>query len=431
MAVSLKESSKILIDGDYYYLIEIPSNSSNVVLRSTEDLKEIVNMQPLADQLHSLGSFIRVAYASVVGHSDLQIRVRKVYHKVAELCDQSLLAATKFQQSSTSAVDFLQTTYEYFMEGHFKAGLRTLKHVHKIAKKLESEAKALEKQCRTDAEEVLNIEGDTIKKQDEIKASNKKQQDLEQQLKIQQESKGWIEKDLQESKEKYYKADQNFEEQLKKQVERHESLGLLKTLANAVTRKVTGEDAYGSGHVVRQFKEERDKHERIIEEKRKEQKDVLEKIAEFAKDIQNCGATGKHLEGTAVAALDQALIALGSIANTYAAFKIYWSEIMIACEAILEKQTEIQDDVESDSDDFQELLNDKTFRKRAIKYYGTWIGLNTISKEFKREIQVTQKEVRCQLAECPSEDEAKLIVKDLAKSLQASTLERIQKLKDT
>ena len=129
MAVSLKESSKILINGDYYYLIEIPSDSSKVVLKSTEDLKAIIDMQPLADQLHSLGSFIQVAYASVVGHTDLQIKVRNVYHKVAELCDQSLLAASKFQQSSTSAVDFLQTTYEYFMEGHFKAGLRTPKHV--------------------------------------------------------------------------------------------------------------------------------------------------------------------------------------------------------------------------------------------------------------------------------------------------------------
>ena len=293
---------------------------------------------------------------------------------------------------------------------------------------MESEAEALETRCRTDAREVSEIEIDTIRKQGEIKAANKRQQDLEKQLEIQQESKGWIEKDIQESKEEYCKADKNYEEQLKKQAERHESLGLLKTLANALSRKVSGDDAYGSGHVVRMFKEERDKHEKLIAEKRKEQKKVLETIAKFAKDVQDCGATGKDLEGTAIAALDQSLKALGSIANTYAAFKIYWSQIRFACETILEKQKEINDDIKSD--DFQELLDDKIFRKRAIKYYGTWIGLNTISKEFKMEIQVTQKQVRYQLEQCPTEAEAKLVVKDLAKSLQASTLERIQKSKD-
>ena len=432
MAVSLKQLSMITIDGCDYYLIEIPADSSSIVVQSTEELKKQLDMQPIVDQLKSLSSFIRVAYVSVIGHTDLQIKVRKIYHKVAELCDQSLLAAGKFQQSSTSAVKYLQTTYKYFMEAHFKAGIITLKHVAKLAGSLEQQAEKLETQCVDDAKEVQEVERDTIEKQGKLRDENtrnaKTRESLESKIETEKGNKERLEEEMLDSKERYRAAATNYEEQRKWLAEQHKSLGFLKTMLNVVTQKVTGYDSYGSGHIVRELKSERDKYEKMIEDQKKERRQVLEKIAKFAADLQACDSTGKDLEDSAILALNRALYALGNISKTFSAFKLYWGQTKSICNDLVGQQEALETIMETD---FKSMLDSDTFRTEAIEYYGSWIGLKKISTEFKTNLQIAQREVWNQLVECPTESEAKQAVKSLAKELEDSSRKSIEELDRT
>lgn len=430
---SVSLSSKITIEGEDYDLTEIPKDSSAVVVKSTNEMEDLLVMQPIVDQLNSLGIFMRVAYASVVGHTDLQIKVREVYHKVAELCDQSCIASNRFQQSATSAVNYLQITYRYFMEGHFKAGIKTLKYVGRLAAKLSEQAKKLEDECNNDAKEVKNVGKQTLEKRGKImeeKAkSEEKRKCIEEKVKVERGKQSMIESEILESKERYDKAETNHIEQRNKwQFENHKSLGFLKTLANAMTRKLSGDDAYGSGHVVREAKEERDKYAVELQDLKKERRKILEKIAKFAVGLQACESTGRNLNDSAIIALNQALKALEHIGKTFSSFRIFWKNVEGICEDLVNQEQLLETMPDNDDGNFTTLLQSDTFRTQAIQYYGMWIGVKKISVDLRKNIEKTQRNVWDQLVECPSESEAKKVVKSLAKDLEADSRKSIEEL---
>ena len=73
MALSNPDSC-VIIDGETYDLISIPSAESKLVKSARRDFLDQLDLHSLADDLGKLGKFMRLAYDGVVGHTELQIK---------------------------------------------------------------------------------------------------------------------------------------------------------------------------------------------------------------------------------------------------------------------------------------------------------------------------------------------------------------------
>ena len=83
--------SRLIIDGETFDLISIPSAESKMVLKAKQGLLGQIDLKSLVDDLGKLGMFMRVAYNGVAGNTEVQIKVQRVGYKITKLADKSAI----------------------------------------------------------------------------------------------------------------------------------------------------------------------------------------------------------------------------------------------------------------------------------------------------------------------------------------------------
>ena len=118
--------SKVVINDEAFDLVTIPDAKSKMVMKTKDLLLGSLDLQSLVDDLGKLGSFIRVAYNGVAGHTEEQIQVQNVGYKVTELADKSAVTVYQFKGASQNILQELKSTYQYLLDGYDDMALKTL-----------------------------------------------------------------------------------------------------------------------------------------------------------------------------------------------------------------------------------------------------------------------------------------------------------------
>ena len=180
--------SKVDYEGKTYSLKVIPSQNTKIVEDQKSGMERILKLERLGKDFSSLGKVLRLAHYGVVGHADLQIAVRKTLDNVVNLCDDTVHTINEFDRACDSALENMQSAYEYLEDDLEDEAVDTLQEVIAVSEKMEKAADELHKRCKEESMNVHEVGDATIQKQglvsQQIKQTNSDiaQQKHDQQL---------------------------------------------------------------------------------------------------------------------------------------------------------------------------------------------------------------------------------------------------------
>jgi len=111
-----------------------------------------------------------------------------------------------------------------------------------------------------------------------------------------------------------------------------------------------------------------------IAEQERQRQEFLTQMASFTEELQQCIGTGGPLGESAIQSLQHAIKALGNLAHTIAVAKCYWEGMGDLCGDVSESHEYLEELV--GDDEIAKMLEDDTFKKHAIRYFGSWVALN-------------------------------------------------------
>ena len=126
-----------------YYLSNVPSNEDYIVQQAKIEIGGLLRLHYLGEELSLLGRFVRIAHFGLIGHPDLQIKVRTNLRSVFELCHDTVHTLHDFQHTSQEALESLQTAYRYLEKALEDQALKTLINLQEMPDKIKTQAGTL------------------------------------------------------------------------------------------------------------------------------------------------------------------------------------------------------------------------------------------------------------------------------------------------
>ena len=155
---SIQKQSLVQICGETFDNTEAPSADSSYVQEKVVETASGIVVSKLSDDLRDMGRFIRIAlYCAVVkGDPKLEENLREFIKWLATLCDDSAIAADRFEPTSpTFVIEILQAGYSNLLEGHEDMALDNFEDVLHEAEEMEVLSK--------DLQERFEDEGNTLR----------------------------------------------------------------------------------------------------------------------------------------------------------------------------------------------------------------------------------------------------------------------------
>ena len=151
-----EDKAIVEIGDESFSIVEVPSSTTAIVSKQKERLLGSIDLPALVTDLGRVGNFVRIAYNSVAGYTDLQIQICEIGVDVTKLCDKSAVTVLKFKQASGSILGDLQGTYQFLLDGLEDVALETLHAVTDVAKDMAAAADQLhqdfDENCKDDSE---------------------------------------------------------------------------------------------------------------------------------------------------------------------------------------------------------------------------------------------------------------------------------------
>ena len=150
----------VVLDGESYLLSELPDSNSRVVVIEKFRLLGAIDLEALFNDLDQLSNYVRIAYHSVAGFTELQIKIQQISYDVTKLCDKSAITIGKLKKASSTVLSALQATYQYLLENFEDMALETLADVSDTAKGMAESAQELHDDFERQAKVVESAIGD-------------------------------------------------------------------------------------------------------------------------------------------------------------------------------------------------------------------------------------------------------------------------------
>ena len=128
-----------------------------------------LRLNNLGEDLSTLGRFVRIAHFGVIGHPDLQIKVRTSLRSVFELCHETAHTLHDFERTSQEALESLQTAYRYLGEALEEQALKILISLQEMSKEMKTQAGNLSKKCSEQSQFIKEVGDTTLIKRGEVK----------------------------------------------------------------------------------------------------------------------------------------------------------------------------------------------------------------------------------------------------------------------
>ena len=449
MALSNPDSS-VIIDGETYDLISIPSADSKLVKSAKREFLEQLDLHSLADDLGKLGKFMRLAYNGVTGHTELQIKVQRVGYKITKLADKSAVTVYQFKETSQDVLEELKTTYQYLLEGLERAAVINLSMMADKAAGMAEAAEELRKDFDLASDDVISALEDTQTAkgdQEKMKKTLEKEREELDLKRKQAEKLEIIAREAEEKAEKLYNEAQarqdkaqDVHDSAQKQV--RQEMSVIRSVADSITGVVTGVtsaaaltlifrlekaaeklmeigDKTGYEEAIKRANREKMMHLQQMKKERDQRREAIQQCIEFTQKIISCKNDNDLAEVT-INALHNSVGALKCLSATMMEATKFWEMMQLHCKALASGQ--IKDKVEKMIEmPKEERLNTWTstgFKKTAVRYYTRWVLLDTLSSVYRLQIQNTSRELHKYLKENPTPEQAKRNMRHLAADLK-------------
>ena len=449
MALSNPDSS-VIIDGETYDLISIPSAESKLVKSAKREFLEQLDLHSLADDLGKLGKFMRLAYNGVAGHTELQIKVQRVGYKITKLADKSAVTVYQFKETSQDVLEELKTTYQYLLEGLERAAVINLSMMADKAAGMAEAAEELRKDFDLASDDVISALEDTQTAkgdQEKMKKTLEKEREELDLKRKQAEKLEIIAREAEEKAEKLYNEAQarqdkaqDVHDSAQKQV--RQEMSVIRSVADSITGVVTGVtsaaaltlifrlekaaeklmeigDKTGYEEAIKRANREKMMHLQQMKKERDQRREAIQQCIEFTQKIISCKNDNDLAEVT-INALHNSVGALKCLSATMMEATKFWEMMQLHCKALASGQ--IKDKVEKMIEmPKEERLNTWTstgFKKTAVRYYTRWVLLDTLSSVYRLQIQNTSRELYKYLKENPTPEQAKRNMRHLAADLK-------------
>ena len=457
MALSNPDSC-VIIDGETYDLISIPSAESKLVKSARRDFLDQLDLHSLADDLGKLGKFMRLAYNGVAGHTELQIKVQRVGYKITKLADKSAVTVYRFKETSQDVLEELKTTYQYLLEGLEKAAVINLSM---MADKAAGMAEAAE-ELRNDFDQAS---GDVIKALEDTQTAKgnqeKEKKTLEKEreefdLKRQQAEKlEMIAREAEEKAEKLYNEAQAREEKAQgvhdtAQMQVRQEMSTIRSVADSITgvfSRVTSAaaltlisrlekaaeklmeigDKAGYEKAIKRANREK---MMLLEQKKKERdqrREAIQQCIEFTQKIISCKNDNDLAEVT-INALHNSVGALKCLSATMMQATRFWEMMQLQCKELASR--DMKDKVEKmigmPKEERRNIWTSTGFKRDAVRHYTRWVLLDDLSSVYRLQIQNTSRELYKYLKENPTPEHAKRNMRHLAADLKEDLKKQYQ-----
>ena len=466
-------------DGTEYNLLEGPGKDSKYVVQAHKKLMKTLRINELANDLANVGKFMLVAHCGVMGHLQLELKVRKRLQSVVKLCDDTVFTLNEFDRASDSAISNMAIAYEYLTEGFEDIALETLQDVSETSKNMAMESSKLEERFGEEANEVEEVHKDTLTERSKVEKANKQtEKDIVQQKQEQNDTQNKFtkvaaeeEKALKELEETLKKENETAEErrrvaqQLKNDLDKvQEKLdaadsearmacnqaetGFWAGVKSTVTHWVDGKTkddinaekvqiSYGSIEHQHQdalikskelkdaedkkaklLKEQREMHAKELENRRKEREEARKKMAEAARKLAE-STFEENVQKESLYCLHYAISALKHLQDIMQVAANFWRETHSACNAItgtaMTKQLDRLKALKVEQR--KKLWNSKPLKMQAIKYYAQWVAIQEMCSTSRESLISSQHEVHMFVRQNPTKEQAKELIQRLAKEL--------------
>lgn len=428
--------SQVIIDGETFDLIVIPSAESRMVQSAKKKLLGQLDLQSLVSDLGKLGKFMRVAYNGVAGNTEVQIKVQRVGYEITELADKSASTVQQFKDTSQEIIEDLKSTYQYLLDGLEKASLVTLSMMGDKAANMAEAAEELRKDfdqakiaVKSTLEDTMRARGDQQKHKEFLE---KQRKEFKEKKEIAEE----LERDTQEGEERAKKFYEEAQRREDKAQDTHDSI--MRSIADSITGALTGVtaavglvamtrfeqaaiklmkigDKSGYKEAIRMANEEKMKHLKQMEKERDHRREAIQQCIEFTQKIINC-ESDSDLAEAAVDALHHSVGALQSLSTTMMRASIFWKQMQKHCKALAhgEIKAKVEMMITEPPSKRLKMWTSEAFKEEALRYYSKWVALDDVSTVYMLQIEETSRELYKYLVENPTIEEARKNVRRLA-----------------
>ena len=432
--------SSVIIDGETFDLITIPSAESKLVQSAKQELLGDLNLQRLVDDLGKLGTFMRVAYNGVAGNTKVQIQVQSVGYKITKLADKSAITVHQFKRTSTEVLKKLKSTYQFLLDGQEKVAVLTLSRMANKAEAMAKAAKELREDFDQATEDVKKALEDTQMAKGDQEDTKTTLERKRREFKEKKEKAEELEKIAQEAEEQatelFEKAQAREETAHTAAQKKHDSI--MQTIVNSITDVVTSVpsaaaltlllrfekaaeklmeigDKSGCKEAIRRANREKIKHLEQVQKERDRRREAIQQCLEFTQKIINC-EDDSDLAQAAIDALHNSVGALKSLSNTMMKVSMFWEVMRIQCNDLAQGDIKeaVEMMIEMPKEERLKTWTSTGFKEDALGYYSKWVALNNVSSVYMLQIEDTSRKLHEYLEFNPTTEEAKSEVRRLA-----------------
>ena len=424
----MSQSKELVLiqDNETYNLLEIPKSTTKLAVIVKQKMMEDLDLPQLAKDLSNLGMFLRLAFNGVVGHNiDLQTKVRKLFYDLLDLCDECVRTVNQFKRASNTAIENLQSTYQYLADGLDELAVISLKELGAMASKMKKAADNLSKEFQKEAKIVQQLEEEVSRAEAKSDESSKQ--------KAQERRDADADRGIQKTKhddmlEDEKKAEKEYEEAQRKEIEEvmKQKLGFFKGLLNVVTtHPLTREGVYdkdikAAKEAAEIYAKDKERSYKDMIKAREQRREALEQMASFAKKMEQLSNESK-LESAAAESLHHAASALVNLALIMKNTSRFWEENESMCEELCSENMVklIQGYSNLDDEKRMKAFNNASFKESGIKFYYKWMAIKEVCETCQGAVKNAQRSVHVYIRENPTKEEACSTVKKLAPQLKA------------
>ena len=378
--------SKVVINDETFDLLTMPDAKSKMVLKAKDLLLGLLDLRSLVDDLGKFGNFIHVAYNGVAGHSDGQIKVRRVSNKVTKLADKSAVTVHQFKGASQRVLQELKSTNPHFFDGFEEMALETLSMLTDVAAAM---AKAADELAKAADE----LHSDFVKATEDVIGARKKTH-------------------LEERKDFESRITQA-EQREKNALEAEARAQLLYDKVN-VMMSAAGNAMMGNVEKAVEAIEKM-KHLDELQKEQEIRKKAMEECIEFPEKIKRC--QDDNALADAAEALYSSTGVLEYLSAVMMKIALFWQQMQSQCESIAkgEMQKLVQKALDKYDDEKRlKVWTSTGFKKSAVQYYSKWVALDDVCGVYMLQIRDTRQDLYNYLEENPTIEQAKKNVRQLA-----------------
>ncbi|XP_064633450.1 uncharacterized protein LOC135491482 [Lineus longissimus] len=424
-------SKEITIDGELYSLEIVPKASTQLVVKQRNALSADLDLPGLVEDLQKLGSFVRVAFYGVTGHTQLQIKVQKLGFTVAKLCQESDITVVLFKKACTEVIDTLQSTYEYLLDGFEDIAVDNLKALAEVAKKMADASDKLTNEFKTATGMVEATLEDTMTEKGNQENEKKKAQDKQKEEETKAEQEKIKQKGAEEAeacKRAEYSSSARREDQAESNLNEAMRVNRDRSFFDRIFRSMNGEICQ-KRDILKEAREERLKTLREIDRQREEKLKATLELKNCVLRMQQAKA-GESLSEAAINALHGAQSALKAITVIMIQASKFWRLMHEHCKQMGNEQ--MVDKIEKQMNKPEairlKLWGSKPFIKEGVQCYAKWVALEDVCTTYRDQIRGVEGQLYTYLKENPTTEEARQEVPAMAMALKDDLEKAIAKM---